>query len=727
MGAIYTHTNKTKTNNIIMAPSTILKKWKRELKSYMPNSTSMIVSNFEDFLEAVKIMENPLIDKHFFVIMSPETAKLSYMKRPAVFYKQRKIMPPKYEGGRVTSARNVYLCPDCHMPVFKMETNKNFSSRKAVKKKEYLTHIDFVEENKHNQFCINEIKDHKNLDSNGKPKFKTCGAPLWTINLKDEEGTEWVKLKKYWVNTNAYQDFYNHLDENKTTNKEETIQAQIALYKNDPNQFRDTGPKKYSIGQYVLTFMKGKIDYFISDEIHNYASGDSQCGRTFGHLIMASKKTIGLTGTLLNGYANSIFYLLYRCYSRKMSSEDFKFKGERAFAGEYGVIETTTSIDTQTYQRKNRNDFKIKPGISPIVFTRFLLGNAAFISLDEMKDGMAPYREIPVGIPMGEHLLENYEELERNARSSIGGKRSGSKTLSQIMHLLYTYPDMPYGRAPVIHPDSKEIVLTPVNLDEYRTIRTPKMEHLLALVREKKENNEKVLVYYTYTNETDIASRLIEMFEEEGISAAELKSGTGGSAANRESWIKNKIAKDELDVLICNPQLVEVGLDLIEFTASVFYQIPYNIHTLRQASRRTWRLTQTRPVEVYFYYYEDSTQQQALSLMANKLEASMAIEGKFSEEGLQALSNNDDILMRIANSVANGIREEVQAKSFEKFSHSGSEEGVDKKEEKKYFMPYETDGLYRNNSRKYLTETQRAVMTHKKRRESVAQLMLEAV
>ena len=63
-------------------------------------------------------------------------------------------------------------------------------------------------------------------------------------------------------------------------------------------------------------------------------------------------------------------------------------------------------------------------------------------------------------------------------------------------------------------------------------------------------------------------------------------------------------------------------------------------------------------------YYKDTIQAQALSLMATKLQASMAIEGKFSEEGLRAMSNNEDLLTQIANSVVEGIKDTVQVQSF---------------------------------------------------------------
>ena len=131
----------------------------------------------------------------------------------------------------------------------------------------------------------------------------------------------------------------------------------------------------------------------------------------------------------------------------------------------------------------------------------------------------------------------------------------------------------------------------------------------------------------------------------------------------REEWIDNQLEKG-IDVLICNPSLVETGLDLLSFTNIIFYQVGYNIFTMRQASRRSWRLSQDKDIKVYFMYYKDTIQAQALSLMATKLQASMAIEGKFSEEGLRAMSNNENLLTQIANSVVEGIKDVVEINTF---------------------------------------------------------------
>lgn len=719
MASIYGHTNKSKTNNIIMAPSIMVNKWRRELIQYMPNSEVTIIKNLEDFKAAEKFINNPLFNKHFFMIMSADTAKLNYNERPSVIYNNRK---------------DRYICPECGKPTFKMINRDVSYSRRKEKVREYLTHEDFLKQSKSKKpteadFCANSVKDYKNLDSRGKPKFKKCGAPLWTALAKSED-LKWIKLGSHgWVHEDAFESYKSSLSANEKNLKknQRNLLKAMYLYENNPNNFRMAAPSKYAISDYIHKYYKNKIDYFVADEIHLYGSGDSYCGKAFGHIVSSSRKTIGLTGTLLNGYASSVYFLLYRCYSRKMQEEGFDFSTCNPFEDEYGVVKRTTGRTIQTHEQVGGVNRKVMPGISPIVFTKFLLSNCAFITMDEMKEGMVSYREIPMPIDMDPNIREEYNQLELDVRSSLGGRRGGGrKILARLMNTLFFYPDMPYGHAPVVHPDDpSQVFLTPNNMNHYKEVRTPKMNRTLDIVREKMANNEKVLIYYTNPGRTDIGDKLNKMFEEEGIRSMELKSDTT-SAAKREDRISKEMEKG-LDVLICNPSLVEVGLDLLDFTTIIYFQIPYSIFTLRQSSRRSWRLTQTRPVEVYFMYYRDTTQQQALSLIANKLEASMAIEGKFSEEGLQAMSNNDDILMRIATSVANGIKEEVDAKSFEKFSHDAEEGAGSKNKAVKYIMPYDSTPFERSHSRKKLNSGQHALFVSYKDELSTANLRVGAL
>jgi len=93
---------------------------------------------------------------------------------------------------------------------------------------------------------------------------------------------------------------------------------------------------------------------------------------------------------------------------------------------------------------------------------------------------------------------------------------------------------------------------------------------------------------------------------------------------------------------------IPCNLDLLSHASLIFYQSGYSLHTLRQASRRSWRIGQRQPVRVYYLHYQDTMQSSCLRLMAKKMLVSLAMEGKFSGQGLNALEDDDDVLTAMA-------------------------------------------------------------------------------
>jgi len=125
----------------------------------------------------------------------------------------------------------------------------------------------------------------------------------------------------------------------------------------------------------------------------------------------------------------------------------------------------------------------------------------------------------------------------------------------------------------------------------------------------------------------------------------------------REEWVKTQV-KTGIDVIIANPKLVQTGLDLYDFPTLVFFQTGYSVFTLRQASRRSWRIGQRKPVKIYYLFYTGTMQERAMELMGKKMEASLAIEGKFSEEGLLAMTSGEDMTTALAKTLTEGLEDE---------------------------------------------------------------------
>ena len=129
----------------------------------------------------------------------------------------------------------------------------------------------------------------------------------------------------------------------------------------------------------------------------------------------------------------------------------------------------------------------------------------------------------------------------------------------------------------------------------------------------------------------------------------------------REAWVAQKV-KEGIDVLICHPRLVQTGLDLVDFPTICWMETAYSVYTMRQASRRSWRIGQTRPVRVVFMAYRNSLQADALKLVAKKLQSSLAVEGELPEDGLAAFGDDgDDLMLALARKIVNGDEGDLSA------------------------------------------------------------------
>lgn len=140
----------------------------------------------------------------------------------------------------------------------------------------------------------------------------------------------------------------------------------------------------------------------------------------------------------------------------------------------------------------------------------------------------------------------------------------------------------------------------------------------------------------------------------------------------REEWVKSQVKKG-LDVIIANPKLVETGLDLLDFPTLIFHQTGYSVYTLRQASRRSWRIGQERDVKVYYLFYKGTLQEKALQLMGSKMEASLALEGRFSEEGLLAMTQSEDMSTALAKALVEGMDIEGAEDIWRKINQKNAE------------------------------------------------------
>lgn len=249
------------------------------------------------------------------------------------------------------------------------------------------------------------------------------------------------------------------------------------------------------------------------------------------------------------------------------------------------MVESVYEVDMTEYNAASRaSKRKIRekylPGISPLVYSRFLMENAVFLSLTDMGKELPDYEEIPLPVRMGDKVCEEYTRLEKEfKRISRKSPEIGNRIMSTYLNLLSAYPDQPYGHKPVYNPlvkDKKDALIIPQDTGSPDETQ-PKDDDVLELVERKIALSERVILYTAWTR-LDTQTKLHKLLTEKGIRTAILDQKV--PTTKREAWVDKRIQEDT-KVLIVNPALVETGLDLNAFTTLIFYNVAYNLYIFR--------------------------------------------------------------------------------------------------------------------------------------------------
>ncbi len=406
------------------------------------------------------------------------------------------------------------------------------------------------------------------------------------------------------------------------------------------------GFRRYAKAEYIKRYLpKGTFDLFVGDEAHEYKGGDTAQGQALACLAASAKRTLALTGTLLGGYSTNLFYLLWRMFPQLMV-EKAPYGAEMTFAAQYGVLEFTQKEPLRDNAsslggRKVKEIVKEKPGVSPLLLTDFLMENAVFLRLSDISDELPSYKEEVVGVEMLPDQAEAYKELERELREACSKAvaMGDLSLLGALVNSLLAYPDGCRRGEVVLHPRTKEYI---AGAEAIEAELLPKEENLLELVQDEVSQGRKCLVCLEHTGTRDLIPTLAERLEKVGISPLILRA-ENPPVNKREGYI-NRLAVYH-DVMIANPNLIKTGLDLLEFPTIIFFQTGYSVYTLRQASRRSWRIGQEKPVKVYYMSYLNTMQEVALSLIASKMETALAVEGDLSDKGLAAIAESGSSML----------------------------------------------------------------------------------
>lgn len=627
---------------IVICPTHLTRKWKREVEETLGprQADAVIASSITDLRRIQREYGGREKDsgKILFVIMSKEMAKGTYQWKPDYHHKL-----PLVSGKLITGEDGQpFLKPGAAGDIYREDGTIN-----PTKAWRQLERFPACRQCDH---LLMQKEEQEGIAGRKRAYCTRCKAPLWTAASRN--------LPPICRHCKEPADAETAANSQcRRCHRPMLTPAYRRTTQPPPAGSKRPGPRKIALSEYIRKKMPHFFQLVVTDEVHQYKEQDSAQGINVGNLAQHCGRTLALTGTLMGGYSSNTFHLLYR-FSPDFRGQ-FPYDGLSQWKKEYGLSDEITvwkeeddgfKYHGRTSKRRiGRPRRKEKPGISPSALFH-IIGNTLFLRLQDVSSDLPPFHEIVTEIELDREPDDSgfsqhsaYMVLQSDLKNAVAQSLAqGSHSLLGIyINSLLAYADGCYKGETAIHPYEGDVLaqVPPLRYDKVY----PKERELIRIVREERQAARKTLVYASHTDTRDITPRLRELLEAEGLKTAVMKSGNP-SAEKREEWIKNRV-NEGIDVLICNPGLVETGMDLFAFPTIVWMQPEYNVYTMRQASRRSWRIGQQQPVKVYYLIYYETAQRQALQLIASKTQVSLSVEGELPSGGILSLAGQDDNLV----------------------------------------------------------------------------------
>ena len=689
---VYRDPDCIKYRTIVMCPGHLVQKWVEEIEEQIPYAKAVALTDFSQLVEILK--RGPKREGRLFYVMSRDFGKLSYTEIPVpvkVKYREIKQMvcsdcgnlwrgdtqkecacggrkhklisfEPKWRGkGLVCPECGELIMPNVHHPITRSEDNPTYP----------LTPGDFRAHIGKNDRCY------------------YCGCRLWqpcVANIGGQKESEWYRVKRYknaarkgmdslWVLKGQEEDLIVKSPTSGCRSVDDLVEIE-----------RPVRVRRYSPARFIQKKLRSFFDMAVLDEWHEYRGAGTAQGMAAGALISVAKKVLVLTGTLSGGSAEDLFYNLFRLDPARMIKNGYSYGDASKFSHTYGCVENKYECnrsegggESEVYNVSSRGkkiaSERVRPGISPLLFTDFLLDRAVFLDLKDMSNQLPALNEYIVGVDLESDIDKGYRSALADFESLY--KKEKRAVLAAKLQFALSYTDKPYGRLPVLSTLSGRVAIKPCNLDKYKSTLTNKERELIRIVKSEIEQGRSIFVYATFTGteEMNITDRLKAVIERnvDGLQGrVDILRSTSASTTKRMDWIKER-AKEGKRVIITNPKLCETGLDFVfthegvkyNYNTIVMYQTGYSLFTLWQAASRHYRLSQTEECRTYYLYTRDTIQLDVLKLMAQKRNAVSVLQGGgFSSEGLSGMSEGVDVANALAYALQNGVADEQEVEAM---------------------------------------------------------------
>lgn len=410
-------------------------------------------------------------------------------------------------------------------------------------------------------------------------------------------------------------------------------------------------PRRYPIADYICKKHPTLFQLVVPDEFHEYSTDGSAQERALHRLTETIPLCLPLTGSLMNGYAKSLFRNLW-AVSRRMRAE-FAYDEHTKFCKLYGYqkrvltgdalkkvkVTEVGSVSDRVVKTEGGERLSDAPGVLPSFVLRHVLPLSVTLHKRDITpdDRVVDHSRQEITILDSQHSGDG-AEIGRKLKEAVKRDRYDEELAGKLFGQLAEYPSYfdrataDTGNAGAVgarlfecrYPDDVGGMLVASGGGLSASQWLAKEEWLRRVLRAELDEGRNVLLFLWHK---ELSERLVQLVNSLHCGVPAFLDAGKVQAKKRQDWIDRNVVGRKR-IMITNPTCVMTGLNnLIWFSTAIFFENPgCNPFVARQAVGRLDRITQQKDVRVYWPVYE-GVQCALLDLLQAKTAISQQIDG----------------------------------------------------------------------------------------------------
>jgi hypothetical protein len=425
-------------------------------------------------------------------------------------------------------------------------------------------------------------------------------------------------------------------------------------------------PRRIALAQHIQRRHPNVFDFLILDEAHEYSNENAAQTISANRLTGLRLPTIVMTGSVMNGYAESLFSIMW-AVSPEFRRE-FNRGDKQRFNDRYGYRKRLVTENEEKQldnviafgavsDRVQRSERVIgnAPGVLPLFLLRHLLPISVTLHKTDLALDLPPCiqerHKVAPTPELKKRFLRLQQTLVNRIKKDMFKEGLAGKLFGQLAELP-SYLDRSTadtgntedGDYEIRYPESVGGDLVGSQDAFSADTIMPKERWMLDRIVQEVAEGRNVMVFSWHVS---LLPRLASMIEREIGGKVPILYANKVSTSKRQDWITKQVVKKNARVMVTNPVAIQTGLNnLVHFATEIWMENPAcNPIIYRQATGRVDRIGQNLDTRILFPVYEGTLQENLHDLLMSKVAVSTATDGLDPESALLASGVGPDEFM----------------------------------------------------------------------------------